>query len=420
MHSYETMIVGSGPAGAGALTAFSERSDSARLIADGLAVVDENAMPGAGNLLNYNVRSDSAAGVFVQCVRPFIDTPTVRASSALATIQSLPAGESVALTVAGALLQDGVHELLESVTRRGAHVYRGTSLTGVQPIKSGGALVSLTRGDETTVCQVENLILAVGGKPWIPDRVSRRVAPDRLVHSDAVLRPAGLAALLARIGTSTATGTSTAPRIVIVGRAHSAFSVADRLLSSDASAAWPEGTVTIATRGAVRVTYETWGEAIADGAQISSDDVCPKTGRVFRLCGLRGDSAARYRSARDGVDTRLVVRQLDDEGLDALLATADFVISATGYTSRSLEYFPAGAVAHPDGTISATDGMEYVGIRTIGLGSGTMRFESSGGERSYNGPVDGVWHYQAVVAPPLLDQLFDEREEFDALEELSA
>jgi hypothetical protein len=127
---------------------------------------------------------------------------------------------------------------------------------------------------------------------------------------------------------------------------------------------------------------------------------------VWRLCGLRGDAAARYRLARDGGDPRLSVEQLHGPALAERAAAADLVVAATGYRAAALGLLPDDVSPCPDGSIVDRHGRVLAGIRTIGLGSGSRRDASAGGEPSYTGPVDGVWHYQTVLAPAMLEDLF--------------
>jgi hypothetical protein len=193
---------------------------------------------------------------------------------------------------------------------------------------------------------------------------------------------------------------------VVVGRAHSAFAVADRLLCADSGQCWSAGALTVATRGAVRLTYPNIAAARADGAVVTPDDVCPQSQRVWRLCGLRGDSARRYRLGRDGLDPRLTIADLQGSALGEAAADADLVVAATGYRTASLGMVPGAVSARRDGALLDRHGRPLPGIRTIGLGSGSLRSAHSGGEASYTGPIDGVWHYQTVLAPAMLDDLF--------------
>jgi hypothetical protein len=285
--------------------------------------------------------------------------------------------------------------MLEIALAMGAIWRHGTWLTAVEPATEvrTGVRVHLSGPAGHTIHDVDHLLLTLGGNPWVPEVGAW--FKQRLLHSSHVLTQDGLQEVLDVLPAQ--------PRLVVLGRAHSAFSVADRLLVSPESSGWNNHAVTIVTRGPVRVTYDSVAEALADGARITDDDVCPKTGKVFRLCGLRNDSAQRYFKARDKVDERLVVRQVNsDAEMHASMTSAHLTIAATGYRSKALDFFPEGTTIHPDGSLTDPAGQRYEGIRAMGLGCGSLRSEVSGGEPSYTGPVDGVWHYQAVVAPVIL------------------
>lgn len=393
-----TMLAGVGPAGRGVLTAMMLTGRLPDLCADGLVVVDPDPSPGGGALAAYNVRSDSAAAVFALCVEAVRDEPELCGSEALATIEALPDGESVALSSVGKLLTEGTAPLLRRIVGLGADLRLGTEVTAVHPRPGGGADVTLVdRTGRRETLTVGRLVMAVGGVPHVPDGLLR-VATGRLVHSDSLLRATGLRRVLDELPQD--------PRIVVVGRAHSAFSVADRLLSSEPAEAWAAGAVTVATRGQVRVTYDDRATARADGASFTEADVCPQSGRVWRLCGLRGDAARRYRLGRDGLDPRLVIAELRRRDLARAAKGADLVVAATGYRTAALDAVRGAVSTRPSGALHDASGRELQGIRAIGLGSGSRRSDLLGGEPSYVGPVDGVWHYQTVVAPTMLEDLF--------------
>jgi hypothetical protein len=393
-----TLLAGIGPAGRGVLTAMLAAGILPEVCDDGFVVVDPELVPGGGALCDYNVRSDSAAVVFAECVKALRHEPDLTASSALATILALPDGETVALPVVGRLLCESTAPLLRQLRTLGADVLLGTRVTAVSPHAAGGASVTVTdwAGHSMTFA-VSRLILALGGEPHVPEELAN-LLPGEVHHSDELLRPAGLARALDALPPD--------PRIVVIGRAHSAFAVADRLLSSARPQGWSDGAVTVATRGQVRVTYPDVATARADGACFTLDDVCPQSRRVWRLCGLRGDSARRYRLGRDGLDARLAVAELQGSALADRASRADLVVAATGYRAAALRLLPGAMTAHPDGSLVDRLGRHLPGIRTIGLGSGSRRSALAGGEPSYSGPVDGVWHYQTVLAPAMLEDLF--------------
>jgi hypothetical protein len=391
-----TLLAGLGPAGRVVLTAMMASGRLPELCSDGLVVVDPQEQPGGGALLGYNVRSDSAAAVFAECVRAFRDEPEVSTSSSLAHILALPDGETVALPVVGTLLSEATVPLVRHARDQGADVRLGARLVDVRPRAAGGTFVTTCRAGRFERMTVSRLIIAIGGAPYVPDAVTRRIQAE-ILHSDELLRPAGLQRALDALPPD--------PRVVVIGRAHSAFAVANKLLSSSQADRWGSASVTALTRGPVRVTYPDVATARADGATFSPDDVCPQSQRVWRLCGLRGDAARRYRLGRDGIDPRLSVVELQTSELTEATSRADLVIAATGYRSASLRLLP-GSSTRADGSVLDRHGRPIPGIRSIGLGSGSRRNPATGGEPSYDGPVDGVWHYQTAVAPPMLEDLF--------------
>ncbi len=389
-----TLLAGLGPAGRGFLSALHARGAAAHVCRDGLIVVEPSAAPGGGALGGYNVRSDSAAAVFASCVEEYADEPELVGSTALAETRALPDGESIRLAVVGQLLREATVPLIRRTRALGADIRLCSQLTHVDTRGRSHPMVTVSAPDGTADSfEVDRLVLAVGGAPHIPPEI-HRVPMAALVHSDRLLRPAGLA--------DTLRGLPVDPRIVIVGRAHSAFSVADRLLSSPQSADWPSGAVTVATRGAVRVTYPDASAAEADGAVFTESDICPSSGRVWRLCGLRGDAARRFRLGRDGADPRLQIRQVASSDLADLTVDADLVVAATGYRAASLDLVQDARVITEQAMLRSRDGDIVPRVWSLGLGSGSRR-EPGIGEPSYDGPVDGVWHYQHVVAPHLVD-----------------
>lgn len=389
-----TLLAGLGPAGRGWLNALHEQGVAEWMCRDGLVVVEPGSTPGAGALGGYNVRSDSAAIVFASCVQEYADEPELLGSAALAETLALPDGESIRLSVVGDLLRDATVPLVRRTRALGADFRFGARLTYVATRSRSRPLVTIAQRDGSEDSfEVDRLVLAVGGTPHIPHDFAA-LPTTALVHSDRLLRPAGLADCLHRLPEE--------PRIVIVGRAHSAFSVADRLLSAPESASWPDGAVTVATRGAVRVTYPDADAATADGAIFTERDICPSSRRVWRLCGLRGDAARRFRLGRDGLDPRLRVREVQGEDLALLTAGAHLVVAATGYRAASLGLVEDAAYVTSKAMFRSVGWDIIPRVWSLGLGSVSRR-DPGIGEPAYCGPVDGVWHYQNVVAPHLLD-----------------
>jgi NADPH-dependent L-lysine 6-monooxygenase-like protein len=389
-----TLLAGLGPAGTGLLIAMLRSNALAGLCNDGLLVVDPDLDPGAGGIADFDLRSDSAAAVFASCVEPLMDDPLIETSAALDEIRTLPDGEAAPLPIVASLLHEAAASMVRRVQVLGGEVRLGTRLQGVRPRGAGGATVVLSSPREREVAlDVDRVIIATGGTPYVPPRLTENALPA-FRHSHDVLRRGGLQQTLDRLPAN--------PVIVVVGGAHSAFAVADQLLSTTPAQGWGPSAMTIAVRGQVKVTYADPATAAADGAAFSAADVCPDTGRVWRFAGLRGDAARRYQLARDGHDDRLTVIRIEPAALADRLGHADLVVFATGYRAACQRLLPSGWRVRANGQVVDQFGGPRREVVVMGLGSGSRRSPAMGGEPSYQGPLDGVWHYQNRVAPELI------------------
>ncbi len=190
---------------------------------------------------------------------------------------------------------------------------------------------------------------------------------------------------------------SSRPRVTVVGGSHSAFSVAWRLLRAHDGVE-----VTVLHRGPLRVCYASERAAREDRFDaFAEDDVCPATGRVHRLGGLRGDGRALWRRAREGHEPRL---QLAQSG--AAPDDAELVVAATGYRARTVPVFDAngrrlalraergGAAADGSCRLAHASGEGLAPLFVIGMASGYLPSEAGDGERSFRGSTNGAWLYR--------------------------
>ena len=121
------------------------------------------------------------------------------------------------------------------------------------------------------------------------------------------------------------------------------------LAASYARVTFGPGGVTLLHRRELRIFYPSVDAALADGyKEFGIDDICPVSGRVFRLGGFRLDSRELIMSAR-GIggrppEPRLQLHRLglDDAASLTLLDNADLVIAALGYRPRALPVFNVG------------------------------------------------------------------------------
>lgn len=356
---------------------------------------------GAGQLGRYRVRSDTRARVFAECCEWLDDLDTETRQ----LVRRCSTDEPVPLTMAARLLRHAGQRLLEALSERPrVTVLDRTRLVAMAP-DPDGVWLSLRGNGAVRRLRASTLVLGIGGAPRFPSDVRPDPAVDR--HSDAVLRDPGLRVLLSGLDPQR-------PRVTIVGGSHSAFAVARRLLRADVP--WVDGSIRILHRSPILMTYADVEAARADGQSVGADDICPVTGLVHRFGGLRTDAAALYRRVRSGVEQRVQLVPLD--GRDAAELGPphgrEQRVWATGYDSpvqtllsadngRDVSAAPAATWAG-DGRL-VLDGRLSPRVFGMGLGTARPRSDRTGGEPAFTGAIDGVWFYQRVVAPQLLELL---------------
>ncbi len=386
------MVVGGGPAAFGLLAAAAGGGDLDRLLDGGLALLDAGPPDrfGAGRLGHYRVPSDTRARVFVESVATVLKGPSEVDGSRL--LAGCDHDEPVPLDLAARLLAHAGRCLREALLRRGARALPRARVSAFEA-GAGGLRLHLAAG---STVDAERVVFATGGRPWTPPELPRG---DRLtLHADALLRPAGARRVLRRLAGYPV------PRAVVVGGSHSAFAAAGRLLRLPLC--WPAGGIVVAHRSPVRVTYPDAARARADGVAVREADVCPATGVVYRFGGLRAGAARLYRRVRDGAEPRVRLLRLPD-GWDWL--DAPVVVAATGYAPSTPPLLGAPATYWDgEGRLCLPGGGTVPGGYGLGLGTGRRRDPGTGGEPSYRGAIDGVWFYQHVVAPRLLELMHAE------------
>lgn len=380
-------IAGLGPGGMAVLGAAREAGTLDRLAGRGLRVIDPAIdRSGVGRLGDYAVRSDTSARVFAECAGPALrgnGDPAL-----LALLSSCEHDGPVALSTAARLLSAAAGATLAALD---AEIVVPGRVVAIRP-DSSGVTVEVAGGAGIDTVRARAVIVATGGRPHVAAQLRAAAGSSTVTHSDEMVcgrLPGGLAE---------------GALIVVVGGAHSAFSATRVLLERRSDV-----TVTIVHRAPIRVTYADAPAARADGAVFGAADICPQTGRVHRYGGLRGDSAELYRAVRDGREPRvaLLAGQIRDRAVATRLAAADLVVAATGYREAvgALLRMPTPDCRFDsDGALWA-DGSRVPRVYGIGLGAGRRRDRLTGGEASFGGRIDGVWFYQHVVAPRLLERL---------------
>ncbi len=342
------VIVGGGPAGIAPLLAAHRMGHLDALLAEGVAVIEKSSKLGAGSIGDYAINSDSSGTTFVDCLRSPERTRLTDLADHPITRTLATAGErAVPLRDAGRFLELVGAVLADMLTAHpNCHLFTHHEALGMQQA-DGGWLVTLrdAAGDAVSLSS-RNVVLATGGHQPSGRLADERVGGepileryrDKLLQSGEALRIGGLAHIAGRLSKR---GN---PRIAIVGGSTSAAAVAHALLHRLPTISFGVGAVTLLHRRPLRIYYPDVASALADNyTEFTPRDLCPVSGRVFRLAGFRLDSRELMMQAR-GIgnrppEPRLALHQLQhpaDPVALKILDKADLVIAALGYRPQAL------------------------------------------------------------------------------------
>jgi hypothetical protein len=430
------IIVGGGPAGLAVLLAASRTGRLARLLEEGLTIVERGPSLGAGALGGWAVTSDSDADTFLSSVRdhPMSELAALADGPEARAIASHGGGSGVPLAEVGAFLDVLGAAFARIVEAGGGRVLTGCEALGAAQTEDGWRLRVRRLADGAVLAlPARCLVTATGGVQSADALAATMLAGmslgercgDRLVRSHDVLREGGAERLARRLEATAA------PKIAILGGSTSAMTAASLILKSPLGARLGAGGVALLHRSALRPYYRSADAARADGyTTFGADDVCPVSGFVHRLGGFRTDSrelalAALGTGGRQP-DARLRLHRMrpsNERATLALIAEADVVIGALGYRPRALPLrdgsgAPIGLAAHAgrpmvDGMSRVLDaaGAPLPGLFGIGLAAGFRPSGALGGEPSFRGQANGLWLWQNAVGGGIAEQLLPDRAE---------
>lgn len=427
-----TVILGGGPGGIALLLAALRRGAFDALLDGGLAIVERGSEIGRGAIGDYVITSDSGAETFLDCLQGATEPR-------LAALRTHPAAEEVARHVPGAVPLRLVGRLMQVVGDRLAAILaeRGAELltehVAVQLVRTPDGLWRvLTRGladGAPRVLLARNVVFSLGAEQPIERLRTERVAgrpllpryAATLVQSGTLFRAPGRDAVNRRLR-----GIRN-PRAVVVGGSTSAVAAANLLLTQLPDVAFGAAGVTILHRRPMRVFYASAEEALAeDYTEFGPDDICPLTGRVFRLAGLRLDSRELLMRAR-GIggrppEPRLRLQPIGaqpDAATIGMLDEADLIVAALGYRPRLVPCLdtdgaPLALRGDTDAMVPLVDdacrvvdgtGEPWPGLFALGLGNGFVPSGAFGGEASFVGQANGLWLWQTDVGGMVVDQI---------------
>jgi len=416
---FATLILGAGPGGTGPLIHAAQAGLLDAWLARGIAIVERNKHFG-GTIGRYVVNSDSLGGVYLECLASsgLRDRAAALAREYNTNEIRRHASGFPPLPLVGAWF-DSLGGLLEHwiATSETSVALTETEARSLRLRRNGTVELAAIREGQPLTLRARTAILALGGQPQTPPaqivRIIARTDPSRVIQSDALLTAEGMSRAHAMLSGRKS------PRVVILGGSHSAYSAAWLLLSMLSRIPFNEAAISILCRKEPRIYYPSRAEADAEAYAFAEEDVCPRTGRVNRMAGLRGDGRELWRAMngrKHAAEKRVVsVPRLSDTSFVASeIGKADLVIPAFGYVARTLPIFgldgerftlraEQGGVAVDDqARLVLADGTALPNIFGIGLGHGFHPSGVMGGEPSFRGQANSLWLYQNHIGARVL------------------
>ena len=435
-----SVIIGGGPGGLGPLLWAAQHGRLPEWLDRGVAVVERQAHLG-GTLGRFGIHSDSLGGSYLECLeapglppelRPLRDEPLAQEMARYR--DNFPPLSLVDLYMRRIGLA------LEPMLAQRSTLHLRTEARAVH-LRAGGTVEVKTigpNGHEATLV-ARSAVVALGGRQsWTKGmlRPGLALADCRTRHvmvSDRALSSVGLKeadSIIAEAGQRP---------IVILGGSHSAYSAAWALLQMPEAAMLRRGQIVILQREAPPIFYPDREAAEADLYPVTPGDICPRTQRVNRLGGLRGNGRDLWRQIerRPGAvpEPRVVAMPLESLGeavLRGFIESAALVIPAFGYRAATLPLFDAqdrrlalnadsgGESVDERCRMMLADGGVLPNVFGIGLGSGYRPTGSMGGEPNFRGQANSLWLYQHDIGAVIHRAIHEQLQPADVVHSLQA
>ena len=342
MGEFHLLIVGGGPGGMAPLLAAHRMGQLGELLQRGVGIIEKSDSLGAGSIGGYAINSDSSGRTFVDCLLADEPSEVTRLDSHPLTQQIAAAGDgTVTLRDAGSflgLVGNALARMIEAEPES-AVLTRHSAVKAIRVSSGWHVEVRDERTGQSRMLRTRHLVIATGGHQPVERLAMEKIgdlslveaAGDRLMQSGDVLTTGGLEKIAGILADRPA------PKVAVIGGSTSAAAVAHALLHRLPTVAFGEGGVTLLHRRELRIFYPDRESALREGySEWTEDDVCPISGRVFRLAGFRLDSRELIMQVRGlggrPPEPRLRLHRLapDDAAAKAIIGAADIVVAALG------------------------------------------------------------------------------------------
>ncbi len=410
-----TVIIGGGPGGLGPLIWAAQHDRLPGWLEQGVAVVERSGRLGR-SLGRYGHKPESAGRPLPECLAPeVIPEPLSRLRDEPVTVEMTRYRDAYPPLPLVDRYMGRIGEAVTEIFARhpASSICLHTEARSVH-LQPNGLVAVVTRSNDGLAHTLiaRSAVVAVGGRqPWRDQHVVPGLAfadcRARLLPSNDLLSHAGLAEA------NEILRTAGDRRIVILGGSHSAYAVAWALCELAGAAHLGESQIAIVQRRPPRIFYPDKAAADADGYPVDPGDICPRTGRVNRMGGLRGHGRDIWRRmmACPGVEAekRIVVldqADLTDAELRGLLNEAALVTPCLGYRSATVPIIDDrgrrvalradanGDAVGDDCRLVLADGTSLPNVYGIGLGTGFRPTLAMGCEPNFRGQANSLWLYQ--------------------------
>lgn len=425
---FDLQIVGGGPAGCGPLVAAAKHRKLDELLRSGggVALIEGRRQSlGQGAFENYGIFSNSPARDFLEAFEedegqePGEFADILQTSIARRFTDYRAQGLETVHLKEVADLQKEVARRVEAAFGRNPNSQILNSKIGfVRRVTQDGVPLYLSHeadNPDRIVAASRNILLATGGlqKPRLElDELNanKRILSDEIIGNGPKLNEI-VATLKSNPGA----------KVTIVGALHSGFSAAWKILEALKNqnvTNVSDGAIQIVARHQVRLFYDSVVEARAARYNFDPEDVCQRTGRVYRFGGIRGESRKLYLDVANGRERKVEVIEGCDQGkLDALCHQATFIVEAIGYQANRIPILgedrqEIGPKLSENGRFVDVDpdcrlydhrGIVIPGAFAMGLGHGIAAGDE--GEKSFNGLLDAVNLYQTLLGRKILEAI---------------
>ena len=421
--SFETVIIGGGPAGTGPLFKAMKDGRFNELLETGIAIVEQSNTLVKGSISQFEVNSDTYSNVFLECLQGKTKQylPLDELAEEAAFIRSYH-GKKIPLNCLEQYLSK-LGQLLEQQLLRQPQcaVFKNSTATKVMRQNDGIFLVYLST--YANPIKAKKVVFATGGK-------ALNLKQQALFDGKFTLQPFESKIILAdnllkgKYPQLPAKNTDRGLKTVILGGSHSAFSAAAYLLEHYNNQHVEKHSINIWGTKSPKIYFPTIEEAQEYGyTDFSEQDICPKTQRLYRLAGLRMDGrqlAMQMMGLLKGEkDERVQFNncRINSSTLQQQLEEADLIILALGYQFGMVPVLNQEGMSIPFlGSLTkhwVNDKAELLDVANqpiknlmaIGLATGYVPKGELGGENSFHGQTNGLWYYQNLIGNLILEQL---------------